>query len=155
MSHKQQIEKGEALFGDGQIDQAEAIFKSILKDNPEDEEVLNNLGVIHHFRRNFKEAEDYLLKTLSVKEDYPDALCNLANLYQDTQRWEEAALQLKKYIAINDKDPNFFTQLGVVYLKMGDVERARAVLAKSLQLNPDQEPVRDLLQELERMPEGK
>lgn len=154
MDYKQEIEKGEALFADGQIDQSEAILKSILKDHPENREVLNNLGVICHFRGNFGKAEGYLLKALSVKEDYQDALLNLVNLYQDTKRWKEAAVQLEKYIAINDQDPDLFNRLGGVYLEMGNTEKARAVLAKSLELNLDQEVVRDSLKALENKREA-
>jgi phenylacetate-coenzyme A ligase PaaK-like adenylate-forming protein/Flp pilus assembly protein TadD/glycosyltransferase involved in cell wall biosynthesis len=148
MYHKAEIKKGEALFADGQIDQAEAIFKSILKDQPDNYEVLNNLGVIHHARGNVREAEDYFLKALTVKEDYSEAILNLSDLYQNENRWEEAATKLEKCIAIDDQDPNLFNQLGLVYLEMGDTEKARIALKKSLDLNPDQDVVRESLSAL-------
>lgn len=149
MDYKHEIEKGEALFADGQIDQAQVTFELVLQNQPENYEALNNLGVIHHTRGNIQEAEDHFLKALAVKEDYLDALLNLADLYQNAKRWEEAAVQLEKYIAIDNQDPNLFNRLSMVYLEMGNTEKARAVLTKSLELNPNQETVRDSLKALE------
>ena len=139
------LRQGEALFAKGKIEEAEKCFLSLLEEHPENEEVLNNLGVIHDTRGNVKEAERYFFKALEAKEDYPDALLNLADLYQNAKRWEEAALQLEKSIAIDDQDYNLFNQLGTVYLEMGDTEKARAVLEKSLELNSDQKIVKESL----------
>jgi len=56
------LKEGEALFAEGKVEEAEKCFLSLLEENPQNEEVLNNLGVTHHFRGNFDKAEDYLLK---------------------------------------------------------------------------------------------
>ncbi len=144
------LKQGEALFAEGEIEEAEKCFLELLNENPEDTEVLNNLGVISHTKGNFEKAEDYLLKALAVKKDHLDALQNLADLYQSAKRWKEASVQLEQYMAINDQDPNLCNQLGVVYLEMGDTEKARIALEKSLELNPDQETVRDSLKVLEK-----
>ena len=56
------LKQGEALFAEGKVEEAEKCFLNFLEKNSEDVEALNNLGVTHHFRGNFKEAEDYLLK---------------------------------------------------------------------------------------------
>ena len=154
MDCKHEIEKGEALFAKGQIDQAQATFELVLQNQPENHEALNNLGVIHHTRGNVQEAEDHFFKAIEAKEDYLDALLNLADLYQNTKRWEEAALQLEKCTAIDNQDPNLLNQLGMVYLEMGNTEKARGVLAISLDLNPDQEAVRDSLKALENKREA-
>lgn len=150
MEYKEEIEKGEKLFANGQIDQAKDIFELILQNQPENHKALNNIGVIHHTTGNLQEAEGYFLKAIEAKEDYPDALVNLANLYQGTKRWEEAAVQLEKHIAINGQDPNLFNQLGMVYLEMGNTEKARIALKKSFDLNPDQESVIESLKSLEK-----
>lgn len=154
MDLKKEMEKGELLFADGRIDEAKAVFEAILKDHPLNYEVLNNLGVIYYNSGDIQKAETYFLSTLAVKEDYLDALVNLANLYQDTKCWEEAAVQLEKHIVINGQDPNLFNQLGIVYLEMGNTEKARAVLSKSLELNPDQEQIQSMVRSLEENKPG-
>ena len=149
-SMEDKLKQGEALFAEGNIEEAEKYFSSLLENDPTNAEILNNLGVIHHTRGNVQEAEGYFLKALEAKEDYLDSLLNLADLYQNDKRWKEAALHLEKCIAIDDQAPNPFHQLGTVCLEMGDTEKARIALKKSLELNPDQETVRESLKELEK-----
>ena len=143
------LKQGEALFAEGKIEEAEKCFLNLLEENPEDAEVLNNLGVIHHTRGNVQEAEGYFLKAIEAKEDYLDALLNLANLFQNEKRWKEAHGLLEKSILICKDDSNLYNQLGMVYLEMGDIEKAKTVLARSLELNPDQENVIELIKGLE------
>ena len=48
------LKQGEALFAEGKIEETERCFSSLLEKNSEDEELLNNLGVIHHFSFDFR-----------------------------------------------------------------------------------------------------
>ncbi|MFH2043943.1 MAG: glycosyltransferase [Pseudomonadota bacterium] len=143
------LQKGEALFMDGLLDEAETVFQEVLGLKPEHYEALNNLGAIYHTRGNVKEAEIYFFKALEFKENYPDALLNLADLYQNAKRWKEAAIQLEKSIAIDNNDHNLFNQLGMIYLEMDNTEKAKTVLKKSLELNPEQKTVKEYLNALE------
>ena len=96
-------------------------------------------------RGNSQEAEECFRKALAVKDDYPAALLNLADLYHKTKRWKEAIIQLERYLEIDSSDHNIYNQLGVTYLEMGDFKKARNILEKSLELNPDQEAVKESL----------
>ena len=111
------LKQGETHFSQGNFDEAEKCFIKLLDKNPKDAEVLNNLGVVSHFRGNFQEAESYLLKALAAKEDYIDALQNLADLYQSAKRWKEAAAQLEKYITIENQEKPEDNDVIPVYLK--------------------------------------
>ncbi|MFH1673054.1 MAG: tetratricopeptide repeat protein [Pseudomonadota bacterium] len=149
MNHKEEIKKAEELFEAGRIDEAEDIFSLVLQHQPENYEILNNLGVIHYTRGNVEEAEAYLVKVLAIKQDYPDALLNLSLLYMSVKRWEQAARQLEKYISIDSKNADVLNQLGVIYLEMGSKEAAVSALAKSLEIDPNQQIVKTSLERLE------
>ena len=149
MDYKKEIEKAEALFTDGRLDEAQAIFELVLRIQPDDFEAHNNLGVIHHTRGNVQQAEEHLRKAIALKEDYLDALLNLADIYQSAKRWPEASVQLEKCIEINSNDPNLLNQLGMVYLEMGNQQKAKEVLAKSIELDPNQEMVEQSIEVLE------
>jgi len=144
------IKQGEALFAEGKIEEAEKCFLDLLENDPMNAETLNNLGVIQHAKGNVKGAEDLFLKAIAAKEEYLDALLNLADLYQNTKRWKEACIHLEKCIEIENTDPNLFNQLGTIYLEMAETEKARVTLKKSLELNPDQQIVADSLRALEK-----
>ena len=148
MEIKNEIENGEKLFSEGKIDSAKSVFENVLCAQPENHSALNNLGVIHYARGNYKIAEDSFLKALSIKEAYPDALLNLADLYQNQKRWKEVGDHLEKYTSIVDNNYGVFNQLGLVYMEMGDIVSAQTVLEKSLGVNPDQEEIKDILNTL-------
>ena len=151
-SIEEKIKKGEALFNSGKIQEAEECFQELVKIAPENAEVLNNLGVINHIRGDLHKSEDYLLRALAIKEDYLDALNNLGDLYLTANRVNEAFSQFEKYMSVGNQDPtSFYNQLGKGYLDRGKLEKAQAVLAKSLELNPDQQIVKECLSKLNKL----
>jgi len=148
------VKTGETLFSEGKVEEAEKCFLDLLKKEPTNAEAINDLGVIQHAKGNLQEAEDLFLKALAFKKDFLDALLNLADLYQNTKRWGDAAIQLKKCIAVKTQEPNFYNQLGIVYFEMGNIEKARDSLEKSLKINPDQEEIRSMVHSLEENKPG-
>ena len=144
------IKNGVRFFEGGQFNEAEEIFLQALYLQPENYEILNNLGVIHYTKGHIQKAENHFLKSLIVKGDYPDALLNLAQIYQSVFWWEQSAIQLEKYILLDDKNVDILNQLGMVYLEMGSTQNERVVLAKYLEINPMQQLVKDTLKKIER-----
>ena len=57
-----QIKKGETLFSEGKLEEAEKCFLNLLESHPADSEILNNVGVIHYARGDLKEAEAFFFK---------------------------------------------------------------------------------------------
>jgi SAM-dependent methyltransferase len=106
--------------------------------------------VIHYTRGRVTEAEACLLKGLSVKPDYPDALLNLALLYTSVKDWKRAARQLEKYISISDGNADVVNQPGRVYFEMGNKEAGVSLFTESLGMNPNQQIVKDLLGRLKK-----
>jgi Flp pilus assembly protein TadD/protein-L-isoaspartate O-methyltransferase len=151
MNHKEEIKKAEELFQEGHVDEAEDIFNCVLQDQPENHEILNNLGVIHFTRGDVEEAEACLLKGLAVKPDYLDALFNLSLLYRRSKHWQAAARQLEKYISISNGNADVLNQLGLIYIEMGNREAAVSLLEKSIQMNPNQQIVKYTLGRLEEI----
>jgi glycosyltransferase involved in cell wall biosynthesis len=139
MDIKKEIEKGETLFAEGRLDEAEILFKSALEKEPLNYCALNDLGVIKHNKGDFKRAEEYFLQASSLKNDYLDPLLNLVDLYCSNKRWKDAAATLETCTEIDTENPDFYNQLGVVYLEIGSIEKARQSLLKSLEINPDQQ----------------
>jgi len=142
------IREGETLFKEGNLDEAEDLFVSLLSEDPENTEILNNLGVIHHAKRNIKDSEDCFVKALSTEEKNLDALLNLADLYQEQGRFGETVNCLEKYISIETKDIDILNRLGLIYLKRDDASRAEEVFKASLKLNPEQKNIKQHLEEI-------
>lgn len=139
MDYENEIERGEALFAEGQIDQAETLFQRVLENQPKNHEALNNLGAIHYIRGEINIAEDYFLKALAIKENYPDALLNLVKVYGKRKGWKEASVQLENYMSTSKKDLDLLSQLGIIYWQMGDSKKARDLWSAALNRSHDQD----------------
>ena len=150
-----QLKKGEALFSEGKIEEAERLFLGLLDGEPNNCEILNNIGVIYHIKGNVNFAEDYFLKVLKVKNDHLDALSNLANVYMGSKRWKEAAVQLKRYVSVDDQNADIFIQLGTVYDAIGEMEKADVAWKRSLEIDPNRRSIRDSLSARRPKPENK
>lgn len=142
------LEQGETLFAEGKVDEAEGFFLERLTSHPDNAEVLNNLGVICHARKDVNKAREYFLKACENKDDYLDALLNLSSLYQETEQWEDAATQLEKCITLNPSEPNLHILLGRIYLEMDNSEKACVTLTRALELDSNQVAVREILDTL-------
>jgi tetratricopeptide (TPR) repeat protein len=149
-----QLKKGEALFSEGKIDEAEALFLSLLENEPDNSHILNNIGVIYHLKGSLNLAEDYLLKALRVDENHLDALSNLANVYIGLKRWKEAALKLERYTSIEDQNADIFLQLGTIYDVLGEKEKTEDAWKRSLEIDPNQRLPQDVLSERRSEPEN-
>ena len=103
---KDEIARGEELFASKNINEAKALFEQILNKSPKKHEVLNNLGVIYHYKNDLKKAEFYFLKAIEVKHDYKYALFNIAKLYESVGELDEAAAYYEKCLSINGSDSN-------------------------------------------------
>jgi glycosyltransferase involved in cell wall biosynthesis len=143
------LKRGEAIFAEGKFEEAEEFFSRLLVKDPTNAEILNNLGVICHARNDIVKAENYFLKAFDAQDDYLDALLNLVSLYQETKRWKDAAVQLEKCISLNSSDLNCYILLGQVYLEMDNSTKARMALTRALELDPNQDKVREVLESLE------
>lgn len=143
------LKRGETLFAKGKIKEAEEFFSGLLVDDPANAEILNNLGVIYHARGDHVNAENYFLKACDAQDDHLDAMMNLAGLYQETKRWDDAAILLEKCIALNPGELNYHLLLGRIYLEINNSEQARVALTRALDLDPNQDMVREILDSLE------
>jgi 2-polyprenyl-3-methyl-5-hydroxy-6-metoxy-1,4-benzoquinol methylase/tetratricopeptide (TPR) repeat protein len=131
MDYSAAIRQAEALFSDGQIDQAEAIFDNIIKQQPDNYSVLNNLGVIQHHKGNRSNAEKFFLAAVNAKTDYIDGCLNLAQFYIEEKKIAEACYYLEKCIQKRPNE-NIFKVLYQLHAELGNDQKAQAYLNKSI-----------------------
>jgi len=95
------LKKCEELFGSGRLDEAEECLKAVLKHEPDNPEILNNLGVLSFYTKHYNEAEKYLKKALQHDAAYDEAIDNLLDVLTAQKRvsdlipFLENALDLK------------------------------------------------------------
>lgn len=149
------VEVAERMFNEGRADEAKIALQQFLKECPENYRAWNDLGVIFFNEKNIEEAEKCFTEALSIREDYLDAIINIATVQQELKQWLKAAQQLEKYVRVDNRNANVFNQLGRIYLEIGKVTEALSVLKRSLEIDPNQPIILESLNELQNSRPGK
>ncbi len=111
--------------------------KEALKLNPEDHEVLNNLGLIFQKLGKFKESENNLKKAISLKPDFSHAYFNLGITLKILRRVEEAE---KNFISAVKYQPNYaqaYNNLGNLQKDIGKLKEAEESYTRAINFKPD------------------
>ena len=73
----------------------------MLKDTPEDADLLNNLASHYSSLKKYKTAERYFKKALKIENTHPEATFNSAVMYEKQKRWKKSLSMYEKYLKEN------------------------------------------------------
>jgi tetratricopeptide (TPR) repeat protein len=147
-SFREDISKADALFQAGKLDASRILFEKIVQTDSNHYEALNNLGTIHYLQGHIPDAEKYYLTAFSLKEDDADTLANLSDLYLHLKRWDEAARFLERYLCQTPGDYMKMNQFALALMESGNPTQAIPVIEKSLEIQPNQEDLSNILKTL-------
>ncbi len=121
----------------GNLRQAELIYRSILKELPDDIDALHLLGVLFHQMGDYDSAIRYIKKALKVDPGFAEAYNSLGNVVRSRGLIDEAETYYQKALQI---DPNLaiaYNNLGNIYSEKNLFDKAIFYLRKALQINPN------------------
>jgi len=113
-------------------------FDSALKLQPDDPDVLRELGIAYALSHREREAEETLLRAIRLRTNDWVAYKDLGTFYYRTGRLEEALAQFKRAVDLTPDNYDAYGSLGGVYLKMENYDGAQTALRKSLELRPNE-----------------
>jgi tetratricopeptide (TPR) repeat protein len=147
-------EEGLILLKSGRWQEAEPILRRAFAARPQDENVLNALGLLAwEYKRNLDEARDCFVRALTIhtaRDDFRASLHNnLGGVYGDLQQFPLAAGQFESAIAISPEDPEYHTNLAIAMAEMNRYDEATAEVKIALRISPDNPTARKLLQQLQ------
>lgn len=122
---------------DGNIEEAETLYKKIIKTDPKNAAALNNLGIIFLNSNKNDEAKDLFEKAVKINPDYVDAINNLGICHLNLKMFEKAKNSFENVININPNLADTHNNLGNCYKDMGNYEKAISCYAESLKIKPD------------------
>ncbi|HEX3121489.1 MAG TPA: protein kinase [Candidatus Acidoferrum sp.] len=126
----------------GKNDIALAEFKKALDINPKDAEAIMHMAGIYARMKHPQEAETYYKQAIALRPEYWSGYLALALFYDDEGRYHESIGQLKRVLELTPDNPTAYSNLGVVYMDIGDAksqEAAEAAFRKSIELAPNYE----------------
>lgn len=127
-----------ALMNAQKLDQALDAFKLMTQDYPELSGPYANLGVIHSRKKNWNDAEAYLLKAYDKNKQNYKALTQLAYVYRNMGKFNKAKNYYEMAIEASPSSPEIYLNLGILLdIYMGDLSQARLHYEKYQSLQPN------------------
>lgn len=100
------------------------IFKSLIKNCPDWERPLFNLGRLYLKQKKFKKALSYFQAALSLNCNNEDTYFYLGVYYEKMNEYETAKTYYIKSLSINTEQSESHLNLGMCYLKLDDYDNA-------------------------------
>lgn len=121
----------------GNLQQAEHIFRNILKVQPNNVSALHFIGVINYQLKNYDSAIKYIRKALQLAPGYVDAYNNLGIVLQEMGQLD---LSIASYQMATELNPNFlraYYNLGNAFKENWQIDEAIINYQKALQIDPN------------------
>ena len=96
---------------EGDLIKAESYLKKTLKLEPDNFIALNNIGNIFYLKNNIEKAKFFFSKAIDIKNDYSNAIFNLALVNEEIGNKSEAIRLYKNAIKYDSNNLSFFYNL--------------------------------------------
>lgn len=120
----QAFHKGKEHFDNNRLTDAKAYLEKAYKIKPNDEKVLNLLGMLYFKLNDLKEAEEIYSKLIQNNPSIYVLHSNLGLIRLKLGKLEEAKYNLTKALELQPNNPKAQVYLGLLYEKMGNYEVA-------------------------------
>ena len=149
------MDEGNAAFGQGDSEGAEALYRRALALDPQAKEAHNNLGTLYARQGQHEKARQAFQAAVVIDPLYAFPRCNLASYLLDEGEIEEAQQMIEPLVEAQRFTPHeaayyFFTQARI-HLAREEFEHANRALRTSLELNPDYAPAKQLLERVDML----
>ena len=134
---KRMFDQAVTAHREGRLKEAEKLYQSILKNQPTNIDVYNNLGVLLFTLGRLDEAEASYRKAIEIKPDYAEAHSNLGNTLKNLRRLDEAEASFRKAIEIKPDYVEAHNNLGSSLQDLGRLDEAEAGYRKVIEIKPD------------------
>jgi len=135
---------------EGDYDGSEADFRQALVLNPDQPNVLNNLGYsLVEQRRNLDEALDMIERAVAAQPESGYIVDSLGWVFYRLGRYEEAVEPMERAVALLPNDPIINDHLGDVYWMVGRQREARFQWERALSFAPEEEEATRIRRKIE------
>ena len=136
---------GIAYEQNGNFDKSVKEFKNLIKRNPQYHQAMNYLGYSLADRgKNLDYARNLIERAVTMVPDNAAYLDSYGWVYYRLGEYDKALKHFLKAVEL-DRDPVIFDHLGDTYQAIGDTSTARVWWEKSIELDPENETVKEKL----------
>src|SRR5438309_6377929 len=110
----------------GRLDQAAALYRAILAQQPDHADAMNLLGVIAHQRNDDLQAVELLQKAIQIRPNRPPYYVNLSTALRGLKRYAEAVEYGQAALKVQPDLPEAYLSLGLAHQGAGNWAEAEA-----------------------------
>ncbi len=121
---------------EGNLDQAEALYKAVLSVKPASAEAWFFLGMVRYAKGAQFEAVDLIKKALEIDPKNYDFHNNIGEIYRRNNMMTEAEFHLKASLTLKPDNTDAHSNLGLIYKAAGEIDKAKLCFSNALQCNP-------------------
>ena len=150
MYYPAQIKKANNLSNEKKYDAAVKVLKKLLRNNPNNFQILSNLGDILRMSNNQPDAIKYYKEALKSifyeSEKHWPLYYALAVSYDRNNEWNKAEENLKKALDLSNRHPQVLNYLGYSWLKNNiNVDKAASLILEAYEKEPNDGIIMDSL----------
>lgn len=147
------FQKGVLEERTGRLDQSIRTLRELISNDPDHASGLNFLGYLFAEEGiHLDEAEELVYRALQLEPGNPFFLDSLGWIYYRRGEYERAVIELERSAALRERDSVIHEHLGDAYAAAGRNDDAREVYRNLLEKEPENEPLRRKLDELQGKP---
>jgi tetratricopeptide (TPR) repeat protein len=137
------IEKGDAAFAKGELDEAERAFADALLLDPENPKANLGMGTVQCTKENFDKLAEIIQVLLNLDAVFLEEQRKEFNLFgialRKNKRYSEAIRFYNKALEINHDDENLHFNIARAYYDTDQKDKALKHIERALEINPEQE----------------
>ena len=145
------ISLGNFAFDRRDLDEALRCYREAAKLKADSVEALANIGKVYTLWKDYGAALPYLERALELRPDYATALSTLGGVHIELGDYGRAEEILTRALGLRSSTETQVTihgNLGILYTKTGQREKARASFERVLELDPEDRQARAVLERL-------
>ena len=114
---------------------AEKLYDKILQKNPNNFEVVFNLGTLYLQIKKFDKSKKLLNKVIKYNPNHINSYNNLGNVFNELGELQNSKECFKKIIKIDSKNTNAYNNLGIILHRLGNLKEAAEQCQKAIELD--------------------
>ncbi len=131
------LQVGIQHHSNGNLAEAEQIYRKVLEADPNSAGAWHLLGVIAHQVGQQQVALEYITRAIELLPTDPGFHSNLGEVFRSLERRDEAILCYQKAIELQPNHAEAFSNLGNVLDELNRFDEARQALERALQIRPN------------------
>jgi len=131
------LNTGVAYQQSGKLEEAEIIYRSLLKNNPDDSDALHYLGLISYQKKQYSDAIKQIGEAIKINNKVPAFYYNLGNAHKAAGQFDAAIAAFHEAIRLDPLFSAAYGNLGSALTSRGDLEEAVTSCRRALEIKPD------------------